>query len=83
MTGWTIRKGCSLPPPPEWALVQAEREGHGRYDYFGGLLMCFIKMKKEPRVCLVEQRSMLRWEECLCEPMLRHPFPLRDQPQWV
>jgi hypothetical protein len=42
-------------------------------------MLCFIKIKKEYGGCVVRCGG----RGCLRGPMLRHPFPLRDQPSIV
>jgi hypothetical protein len=40
----------------------------------------FYKKKKRGSICFVEVRYSEVEGGCLCGSMLRHPFPLRDQP---
>lgn len=41
----------------------------------------FYKKKEKPGICVVETRYGMVWGKgCFCGLMLRHPFPLRDQP---
>jgi hypothetical protein len=52
-----------------------------RVCVFINILLCFLKKLKEARDMFGIGTVWYRGRECLCGPMLRHPFPLRYQPQ--
>lgn len=42
-------------------------------------MLCFIKKKKKPGICLVEAQYDVGEGGCCYGPMMGHPFPLRYQ----
>jgi hypothetical protein len=43
-------------------------------------MLCLYKKKRKARDMFGAGAVRCEGRECLCGPMLRHPFPLRDQP---